>query len=102
MFLPARQIFRDFPGRCVQRVQQTLRGRSITGPIVEAACWAHARLKFFELADLAKAARRTARSGKPAFTSPTALEAVLIPVERCVYSMTMVTLSSDAGDDYFD
>jgi transposase len=59
----------------------------LPGPIVEAACWAHARRKFFELADLAKAARRKARSGKPAFTSPTALEAVrridaLFDIER--------------------
>ena len=59
----------------------------LPGPIVEAACWAHARRKFFELADLAKAAKRKARSGKPAFTSPIALEAVrridaLFDIER--------------------
>jgi transposase len=46
------------------------------GPIFEAACWAHARRKFFELADLAKAAVQKARSKKPVFTSPIALEAV--------------------------
>jgi hypothetical protein len=46
------------------------------GPIVEAACWAHARRPFFVLADLAANARRKAR-GKPASViSPLALEAV--------------------------
>jgi transposase len=57
------------------------------GPIMEAACWAHARRKFFELADLAQAAKRKARSKKPVYTSPTALEAVrridaLFDIER--------------------
>lgn len=56
------------------------------GPITEALCWAHARRKFFELADLAAAARR--KSSKKAVTiSPLALEAVrridaLFAVER--------------------
>jgi transposase len=61
-------------------------GRS-AGAITEAACWAHARRKFFELADLAQAAKRKARSKKPVYTSPTALEAVrridaLFDIER--------------------
>jgi transposase len=42
------------------------------GPIIEAACWAHARRKFFELADIAAAARGKT---KPAI-SPIAFEAV--------------------------
>ena len=37
-------------GRRLCRVQPALRGRRKGGPIVEAACWAHARRKFFELA----------------------------------------------------
>src|SRR5215213_3265416 len=46
------------------------------GPIVEAACWAHARRPFFVLADLAAHARRKAH-GKPASViSPLALETV--------------------------
>jgi transposase len=40
--------------------------------IVEAACWAHARRKFFALADIAS----QARSKQPAVISPIALEAV--------------------------
>ena len=32
-------------------------GRS-PGPIIEAACWSHARRKFFELADIARNAKR--------------------------------------------
>ncbi|HEY8450019.1 MAG TPA: IS66 family transposase [Bacillota bacterium] len=42
------------------------------GPITEAACWAHARRKFFELADIGAKARK----GKRAAISPLALEAV--------------------------
>src|SRR6202051_64548 len=42
------------------------------GPITEAACWAHSRRKFFELADIAS----KARARKPTTISPMALEAV--------------------------
>jgi transposase len=41
-------------------------------PIMEAACWAHGRRKFFVLADIAS----KARNNKPALISPIALEAV--------------------------
>ena len=59
------------------------------GAIVEAACWAHARRKFFELADLAAAARRKAQRRAPAVISPIALEAVqridaLFEIERSI------------------
>src|SRR5580698_6924067 len=46
------------------------------GPIVEAACWSHARRKFFVLADLALNAQRKAQGKTPAFVSPLALSAV--------------------------
>jgi transposase len=49
-------------------------GRS-AGEIEQALCWAHGRRKFFELADIAEAARRKTR-GKAAVVSPIALEAV--------------------------
>jgi transposase len=42
------------------------------GPITEAGCWAHARRKLFELADIAAQARHQ----KPAAISPIAFEAV--------------------------
>jgi len=42
------------------------------GPITEAGCWAHARRKLFELADVASKARK----GKPTTISPIAFEAV--------------------------
>ena len=42
------------------------------GPIIEAACWAHARRKFFVLADIAA----KARAKKPIIVSPLAFEAV--------------------------
>ena len=56
-------------------------------PIIEAPCWAHARRKFFELADIAAAARRKAKGKTSAPTSPLALEAVrridaLFAIER--------------------
>ncbi len=59
------------------------------GPIVEAACWAHARRKFFELADIEAAARRKAQRRTPAVISPLALEVVkridaLFEIERSI------------------
>ncbi|MBE7220138.1 MAG: IS66 family transposase [Caulobacteraceae bacterium] len=55
-------------------------------PIIEAACWAHARRKFFELADIEAAARQRARN-KVAVIAPLALDAVrrmdeLFAIER--------------------
>jgi transposase len=60
------------------------------GPITEMACWAHARRKFFELADIAANARR----GKDAPPiSPLALEAVtridaLFDIERTINGLS--------------
>ena len=61
-------------------------GERKPAPIVEAACWAHARRKFFELADIEGAARQRARK-KVAVIAPLALEAVrrmdeLFAIER--------------------
>jgi transposase len=63
------------------------------GPIIEAACWAHARRKFFVLADLAQTARRKAQSKTPSFVSPVALAAVrrldaLFGIERAINGKT--------------
>lgn len=57
------------------------------GPIIEAACWAHARRKFFVLADLTASAQRKAQGKAPMLVSPVALEAVrridaLFAIER--------------------
>ena len=60
------------------------------GPIVAALCWAHARRKFFELADIAGKAKR----GKKApVISPLALEAVrridrLFEIERAINGLS--------------
>ena len=59
------------------------------GPIVEAACWAHARRKFFVLADIEASARRRAQRRTSAVVSPIALDAVrridaLFEVERSI------------------
>ena len=61
-------------------------GERKPAPIIEAACWAHARRKFFELADIEGAARQRARK-KVAVIAPLALEAVrrmdeLFAIER--------------------
>ena len=57
------------------------------GPILEAACWAHARRPFFATADIEASARRKAESKSPAPISPLALEVVqridaLFEIER--------------------
>ena len=57
------------------------------GPILEAACWSHARRPFFIFADLEEAARRKAQGKTPVAVSPIALEVVrridqLFEIER--------------------
>ena len=59
------------------------------GPVLEAACWVHARRPFFVMADLAENARRKAQGQTPAAISPLALEAVrridaLFEIERSI------------------
>src|SRR5665213_1412979 len=59
------------------------------GPIMEAACWVHARRPFFVMADLAENARRKAQGNEPAVISPLALETVrridaLFEIERAI------------------
>ena len=61
-------------------------GDRAPAPVLEAACWAHARRKFYELADIEAAAHRKA-PGKTTVISPLALEAVrrmdaLFEIER--------------------
>jgi transposase len=59
------------------------------GPILEAACWAHARRPFFAFADIEASARRKAEGKASAPISPLALEAVrrmdrLFEIERSI------------------
>jgi transposase len=59
------------------------------GPVLEAGCFAHARRKFFELADVEGAARRKSRGERAATIFPIALEAVtrldaLFEIERAI------------------
>ena len=59
------------------------------GPILEAACWAHARRPFFVLADIAQAARRKTQGKTTIVVSPLALETVqrmdaLFEIERTI------------------
>jgi transposase len=63
-----------------------LPGRS-PGPIIEAACWVHARRPFFAMADIAENARRRAAGRTPIVLSPIAVEVVrridaLFDIER--------------------
>jgi transposase len=58
-------------------------------PLVEAACWVHARRPFFIMADVAAAARRKAEGKITSAISPLALEAVhridaLFDIERAI------------------
>jgi len=57
------------------------------GVILEAGCWAHARRKFFVLADIETVARRKSQGKQPTAISPLCLEAVrrideLFSIER--------------------
>ena len=59
------------------------------GPLVEAACWVHARRPFFVMADVAANARRKAQGKTTSVISPLALEAVqrinaLFDIERAI------------------
>jgi len=59
------------------------------GPITEAACWSHARRKFYVLADIEAKARRKAQGKTSAVISPMALETVrridaLFEIERSI------------------
>ena len=70
-------------------------GRS-PGPILEAACWAHARRKFFVLADIETSARRRASNKTPSPIAPLALEAVrkidvLFDIERAINGLDIAT-----------
>jgi transposase len=59
------------------------------GPILEAACWVHARRPFFAMADLEENARRKAAGKKEIVISPMAMEIVrridaLFKIERAI------------------
>jgi transposase len=59
------------------------------GPVLEAGCFAHARRKFFELADVEGAARKRSRGERTGMVYPIALEAVqrldaLFEIERTI------------------
>jgi transposase len=59
------------------------------GPVLEAGCFAHARRKFFELADVLSSARKKSRGQRSSMIHPIALEAVqrldaLFDIERSI------------------
>ena len=63
------------------------------GPVLEAGCFAHARRKFFELADVEGAARKKSRKERTGPIYPIALEAVqkldaLFEIERSINGLS--------------
>lgn len=65
------------------------------GPVLEAGCFAHARRKFFELADVTAAARKKSRGERTGMIYPIALDAVqrldgLFDIERAINGKTAV------------
>ena len=70
------------------------------GAITQAGCWAHARRKFFELADIASKARK----GKPTTISPIAFEAVrkfdaIFALERSINGLSPAARLAARGND---
>jgi len=69
-------------------------GDRTPAPVLSGLCWAHARRKFYELADV-EAAARVRSKGKTAVVSPMAMEAVrrmdaLFTIERAVGGLSAV------------
>ena len=62
------------------------------GPLIEAACWSHARRPFFQMADVASAARRKAHKDAKVVLSPIAIDVVrrmdeIFAIERDLWGM---------------
>lgn len=62
------------------------------GPLIEAACWAHARRPFFQMADIEEAARRKAHKETGIVLSPIAIEMVrrmddIFAIERDLWGL---------------
>jgi hypothetical protein len=62
------------------------------GPLIEAACWSHARRPFFQMADVEGAARRKAHNETGVVLSPIAVEMVrrmdeIFAIERTLWGM---------------
>src|SRR3546814_3924325 len=72
----SRLLVRDPAGRRLWRLRRALSQGREPAPVREAGCFAHARRKFFELADVEGAARRKSRGARTAMIYPIALEAV--------------------------
>ena len=84
-----RQLCRDCPGCAYSGYNKLYGPDRKPGPILEAACWAHARRPFFAMADLAENARRKAQGKSSGVISPLALEVVrridaLFEIERSI------------------
>jgi hypothetical protein len=85
----SRILVGDIAGRRLWWLRRALPRGRMPGPIFEAGCFAHARRKFFELADVEGAARKKSRGERAGMIYPIALEAVqridaLFDIERAV------------------
>ena len=107
VFYYSRDRAREHPNRHLSRYSGILQAAAYGGygrlyephrspvPIEEAACWSHARRKFFVLADIEASARRRASNRTPSPISPLALEAirkidVLFNIERAINGLDAV------------
>ena len=73
-------LCRSDAGGCLCRVQPAVRSQSPARSIVEAACWAHSRRKFFDLARIGEA---------PIATDAIARIDALFVIEREINGMTL-------------
>jgi transposase len=64
------------------------------GPLVEAACWVHARRPFFVMADVTANTRRKAQGKTTSVISPPALEAVLQIVRSELLEISLCSVGS--------
>lgn len=83
----SRQLVRDPAGRRLWRLCELYAADRRPGPVLEAGFFAHARRKFFELADVEGSARKKSRGERTGAIYPIALEAVqrqdaLFDIER--------------------
>ena len=88
-----KHIWLDMPASCrrtpMMATESSIWPGDVPGPIVEAACWVHARRPFFAMADIEENARRKAAGKKEIPLSPIAIEIVrridaLFEIERSI------------------
>jgi hypothetical protein len=95
------RLIREYAGRRLWRLQRALRSEPAAGAYPRGGCFAHARRKFFELADVDGRARKKSRGEKAWLVYPIALEAVqkldaLYAIERGINGQNRPNVSRPA------